>query len=146
MEQIPLELLTERRASSSSTPSHVESHFWNENPSNYDREGFYGSRKDKPKLVATSSDDQTPEWVGWTVTGASPALSRLFSHGRGFCWWLSLRKSHTIRNDAVPGGYRISTAPNSQGSSPVDLLMHPNTTAACAAGVVVVHFSNGDHK
>ena len=36
----------------------------------------------------------------WTKSGG-----RLFSHGRGFCKWVSLRKSHATRNDAVPGGY-----------------------------------------
>ena len=33
-------------------------------------------------------------------------------------------------------GWLISTAPDPQGPSRVDILTHPYTTAACAAGVV----------
>ena len=54
----------------------------------------------------------TPQWVGWTVTGPSLA-GRL--HSLGFCWWVSSRKSHTIRRRSHLRGV-ISTAPNLSGS------------------------------
>ena len=51
----------------------------------------------------------TLEWVGrtkWTECGRG-----LFSHGQGFCWWATLRKSHTTTpNDDVPGSYLHRTS------------------------------------
>ena len=65
----------------------------------------------------------------WTKSGG-----RLCSHGRELCWRMSLRKSHTP--GMMPFRVNISTAPDPQGSSRVNMPTHPYTTAACAAGAV----------
>ena len=51
--------------------------------------------------------EPTPEWVGWTVAGPSPAEGCfLAAHGRRVTLVDELAQvPHYPRNDAVPGGY-----------------------------------------
>ena len=46
----------------------------------------------------------TPKWVGWAVTGSSPADGRFLTAG-GFVSGWTLRKSHTTRRDDFSGGH-----------------------------------------
>ena len=48
---------------------------------------------------------------------------------------MSLRKSHATRKGDVPDSYGVSAVLDPQGSGRVDMLTHPYTVAACAAGV-----------
>ena len=86
--------------------------------------------------------DQCANGYGWTATAPSPALGCYLLAGGG-CSGVSLRKPHTTRKDDFPDGYTypphlMPRDPDPQGSSRVDMLTHPHTTADCVAGVVTV--------
>ena len=77
----------------------------------------------------------TPEWVRWTVTGPSPAEGCFLMAGSFISGWACA--SPTLPG-MMPFRVAFSTAPDPQRSGRVDILTHPYTTAACAAGVVTV--------
>ena len=77
----------------------------------------------------------TPEYVRWTITGASLAEGYFPMAGGSVI-------GRAYASSTLPGGMTfraaISTTLDPQGSSRVDILPHLYTTAACAAGNVTV--------
>ena len=73
--------------------------------------------------------------MGWTVAAPSSAEGCLLIAG-------ALVRGRTCASPTLPEGITfrvaISTAPDPQGPSRVDIPTHPFTTAACAAVVVAV--------